>query len=69
MFFKCLIRGINDCLLSFDLFLTTAYIKRTHQVQPTGYSKNNNFDNRRISRTYVLGTQKNCLIETLLLNA
>ena len=35
----------------------------------TSYNKNNNFDNRRISRTPVLGAQKNCLIETLLLSA
>ena len=31
----------------------------------TGYNKNNNFDNRRISRTCVLSAQKNCLIECL----
>ena len=48
-------------------FLTTVYNKRTHQAL-TGYNKNNNFDNRRISRTCVLGAQKNRLIETLLLN-
>ena len=63
MVLECLVRGIND------LKLTTVYNKRTHQAQPTGFNKNNNFDNGRISRTRVLGAQKNCLIETLLLNA
>ena len=48
-------------------FLTTVYNKRTHQP-PTGYNKNNNFDNRGKSRTCVLGAQKNRLIETLHLN-
>ena len=43
-----------DRLSSFDLFLTNVYIKRTHQA----LQKNNNFDNRRIARTCVLGAQK-----------
>ena len=45
-FFKCLIMGhkwakldFNLIVSSFDLFLTTVYIKRTHQVQPKGYTK------------------------------
>ena len=75
--FKCLIRGINALklvLIWSSLFLvlnlTTVYIKQTHQAHRLwGYNKNNNFDNRRISRTCVLGAQKNCLIEILLLKA
>ena len=63
----------NLIVSSFDLFLTTVDIKRTHQSHrlctTNRLQKNNNFDNRRISRTCVLGAQKNCLIETLLLNA
>ena len=65
--FKCLIRGINE--LKDRLFTINEQTKRAAFVQPTGYNKNKNFDNRRISRTCVLGAQKNRLIETLLLNA
>ena len=33
------------------------------------HTKNNNFDKGRITRTCILGAQKNCLIKTILLNA
>ena len=69
MVLECPISGINYLKLIRPLFTLSEHTKRTHFVQPTGFNKNNNFDNRRISRTCVLGAQKNCLIETLLLNA
>ena len=43
-------RFLFDCISSFDLFLTTVYIKQTHQAHP-GHNKNNNFDKGRILGT------------------
>ena len=56
---------VNESLL----FTLSEHTKGTDFVPPTGYYKNNNFHNRPISRTFDFGAQKNCLIETLLLNA
>ena len=59
----------HPLIYSWPLFTLSEHTKRTDFVDETGYIKNNNFDNRQISRTFVLGAQKNCLIETLLLTA
>ena len=59
----------HPLIYSWPLFTMSEHTKRTDFLQPTGYNKNNNFYNRRISRTCVLGAQKNRLIETLLLNS
>ena len=72
---KCLIRGKNELILILIwsshplIYSWPLYIKPTNFEDETGYNKNNNFENRRIWRTCALGAQKNCLIETLLLNA
>ena len=77
MFLKCLTRGINELklILIWSTFILwfildhctlSEHAKRTDFEDQTGYNKNNNFDNRRISRICALGAQKNCLIETQL---
>ena len=42
--------------IDFNLIVSLQYANTPSA--PTGYNKNNNFDNRRISRTCVLGAQK-----------